>query len=219
MAPAILAEEASKLNALLIHYSTDYVFDGTKQAPYTEDDIPNPINAYGRSKLAGEKAIVQSGCDYLIFRTSWVYASRAHNFLLTILKLAKERDELSIVSDQIGSPTPARLIAETTILCLQQALREKHAGVFSSDLYHLTASANTSWHGFSEEIVNIANRVLDLQLKVKSIKAIPTADYPALSKRPMNSQLSLNKLETAFGVKMPEWKESLELCIEEVTNK
>ena len=216
VAPGVLAEEALKQKALLIHYSTDYVFDGTKNAPYEETDEPKPINAYGRTKLAGELAIQSSGCEFLIFRTSWVYASRGHNFLLTILKLAKERDELSIVADQVGSPTSARLIAETTVLCLQQATKEKKAGVFFSDLYHLTTSENTNWHGFSEQIVNVANSVLDLQLKVKSIKAIPTASYPTLAHRPMNSRLSLNKLERVFGVEMPGWKKTLELCVEEL---
>lgn len=216
MAPGILAEEASRINALLIHYSTDYVFDGTKNSPYKETDKPNPVNAYGRSKLAGEQAIQVSGCDYLIFRTSWVYASRGHNFLLTILKLAKESDELNIVSDQMGSPTYARLIADTSALCLQQALREKQAGVFYSGLYHLTTSGNTSWHGFSEQIVNVVRGALDLQLKVKSIKAIPTANYPTTANRPMNSQLSLDKLKTIFEIEMPNWKKTLELCIEEL---
>lgn len=216
IAPGVLAEEALRANALLIHYSTDYIFDGTKNGPYLETDTPNPINAYGRTKLAGEQVIQSSGCDYLIFRTSWVYASRGHNFLLTILRLASERDELSIVSDQIGSPTSARLIAETTLLCLQQALKEKQAGVFSSDLYHLTTSGNTSWHGFSEQIANVAGSTLDLRLKVKSIKAIPTANYPTPAHRPMNSQLSLNKLEKAFGINMPDWKKALELCVEEL---
>ena len=215
VAPGVLAEEALKLKALLVHYSTDYVFDGTKNDPYEETDEPSPINVYGRTKLAGELAIQSSGCEYLIFRTSWVYASRGHNFLLTILKLAKERDELSIVADQIGSPTSARLISETTILCLQQAVKEKQAGAFWSDLYHLTTSTSTSWHGFSEEIVNIASRALDSQLKVKSIKAIPTSGYPTPAKRPMNSQLSLNKLETVFAIEMPDWRKTLELCIEE----
>ena len=128
VAPGVLAEEALKLNALLVHYSTDYVFDGTKSTPYVETDSPNPINAYGRTKLAGEIAVQSSGCDYLILRTSWVYASRAHNFMLTMLKLAQEREELSIVSDQIGAPTSARLIADITILCLQQEIKEKREG-------------------------------------------------------------------------------------------
>jgi len=217
IAPGILAEEALKLNALLVHYSTDYVFDGTKKQPYIETDKPNPLNAYGRTKLAGEVAIQSSGCDYLIFRTSWVYASRGHNFLLTILKLAQEREELSIVSDQIGSPTTARLIAETTILCMQQAMRERSQGVFSSDLYHLTASNSISWQGFAKEIVEVARQVLNLELSIKHIKAIPTIEYPTPARRPMNSRLDLSKLEKRFDVVMPDWKDALRLCIEEIT--
>lgn len=215
VASGVLAEEASNINALLVHYSTDYVFDGT-QGPYSETDSPNPLNAYGRTKLAGEQAIQSSACDYLIMRTSWVYASRAHNFLLTILKLAKERDELSIVADQIGSPTSARLIAETTILCIQQAMIEREKGVFSSDLYHLTSSGSTSWHGFAEQIVEIANKKLDLVLKIKQIRAIPTTDYPTPAQRPMNSQLVITKLEKKFGLVMPDWKDMLALCVEEI---
>ncbi|MCK4706055.1 MAG: dTDP-4-dehydrorhamnose reductase [Gammaproteobacteria bacterium] len=216
VSPGVLAEEAIKINALLVHYSTDYVFDGTKKSPYVETDEPNPINAYGRTKLAGEQAIQSSGCDYFIFRTSWVYASRGNNFLLTILKLAKEREELSIVADQIGSPTAARLIAETSVLCLYQAMKEKKAGLFTSDLYHLTASGFTSWHGFASEIVSAENKALDLQLKVKNIKKIPTADYPAPANRPMNSQLSLLKLERVFSVNMPNWQQALSLCLEDM---
>ncbi len=215
-APGIIAEEAKKLDALMIHYSTDYVFDGTKSSPYVETDKPNPINAYGRTKLAGELAVQSSGCDYLIFRTSWVYTSRAHNFMLTMLKLAQEREQLSVVSDQIGAPTSARLIADTTILCIQQALKEKHMGVFSSDLYHLTNSGHTSWHGFTEEIVNLANDRLGMQLNLKELKAIPTSDYPTPAARPMNSQLALTKLESVFTITMPDWKKSLSVCIAEI---
>jgi len=216
VAPGILAEEALGIKALLIHYSTDYVFDGAKNSPYVETDEPKPINVYGRTKLVGEQEIQSSGCDHLIFRTSWVYASRGHNFLLTILKLVKERDELSIVADQIGSPTSSRLIAETTILCLQQALKEIQAGDFYSDLYHLTASGFTSWHGFASEIVNAANNKFNFQVKVKDIKAILTADYPTPAKRPKNSQLAINKLRKVFGLEVPDWRKSLELCIEEL---
>lgn len=216
VAPGVLAEEALKLNALLVHYSTDYVFDGTKASPYAETDKPNPINAYGRTKLAGELVIQSSGCNYLILRTSWVYASRANNFMLTMLKLAQEREELSIVADQIGAPTSARLIADTTILCLQQALKEKHESVFSSDLYHLTASGKTSWHGFTEEIVKLASNCPEVPLTIQSIKAIPTSDYPTPAIRPMNSQLELTKLEEAFAIKMPDWKVSLSMCMAEI---
>lgn len=216
VAPGVLAEETLKLGALLIHYSTDYVFDGSKSTPYLETDSPNPINAYGRTKLAGEIAVQSSGCDYLIFRTSWVYASRAHNFMLTMLKLTKEREELSVVADQIGAPTTARLIADTTILCVQKAMNEKLEDVFVSDLYHLTAAGHTSWHGFTKEIVKVANKKLNLKLKVKNIKAIPTTDYPSPAQRPMNSQLDSKKLSDTFGVEMLAWDKSLVLCLEEV---
>ena len=216
VAPGVLAEEALKLGALLIHYSTDYVFDGTKTSPYVETDVPNPLNAYGRTKLAGEIAVQSSGCDYLIFRTSWVYASRANNFMLTMLKLAQERKELSIVADQIGAPTSARLIADVTLICIQQALKERLVGLFSSDLYHLTASGQTSWHGFTEGIAKLASDNLNLPLAIKSIRAIPTSEYPTPAKRPMNSQLALTKLESIFTLKMPDWKESLAVCIAEI---
>jgi len=215
-APAVLAEEALKINALLVHYSTDYVFDGSKNEPYGETDTPNPINVYGRTKLAGELAIQSSGCDYLIFRTSWVYASRGHNFLLTMLKLIQEREKLSIVADQIGAPTSARLIADTTVLCVQQALKEKLVGVFSSDIYHLTNSGCTSWYGFTKEILNIVNNNMQMQLTLKDIKEIPTSSYPTPARRPMNSQLTLTKLESIFMIKMPDWRDALQLCIDEL---
>ena len=216
VAAGVLAEEAKKQNALFVHYSTDYVFDGTKESAYNETDKPNPVNAYGRTKLAGEQAIELSGCDYLIFRTSWVYASRGHNFLLTMLKLTQEREQLSIVDDQIGSPTPARLIADTTVLCVQQANKEKLVGVFSSDLYHLTTSGHTNWHGFTKQIVNIASSSLNLPLTIKELNAIPTSDYPTPATRPMNSQLALTKLESIFTIKMPDWKKSLTICMAEI---
>jgi dTDP-4-dehydrorhamnose reductase len=215
-APRILADEALRTNALLIHFSTDYVFDGTKDGAYTESDKPNPVNAYGRTKLSGEQALQASGCDYLIFRTSWVYASRGHNFLLTILKLAKEREELSIVADQTGSPTSARLIADSTSYVLHQAILEKRAGIFSSGLYHLTAAGCASWHAFSEEIVRMLRQKSDAKLRVAAIKEILTTDYPAPAKRPKNSLLLQTKLETKFNVKMPDWQQSLSLCIDDL---
>ncbi len=215
-APGVLAEEALKIGALLVHYSTDYVFDGTKTSAYVETDKPDPINAYGRTKLAGELAVQSSGCDYLILRTTWVYASRAQNFMLTMLKLAQEREELSIVSDQIGAPTSARLIADTTILCVQQAIKEKCTGKFSSDLYHLTNSGHTSWFGFTEEIVKLASSRLNMQLSIKALKPIPTSEYPTPATRPMNSQLELTKLESVFAVDMPGWGRSLRLCMEDL---
>ena len=176
IAPQVLAEEALKIGALFVHYSTDYVVDGSKNSPYLETDTENPVNAYGRTKLAGEQAVRSSGCDYLIFRTSWVYASRGHNFLVTILMLAKESQELSIVADQIGSPTTARVIAEMSARCIEQAMSERKTASFKSGLYHLTTSGHTSWHGFAEEIVKAATKINGYQFAVKVINGIPTAD-------------------------------------------
>lgn len=216
IAPGILAEEASRSNALLFHYSTDYVFDGSSEKPYAETDLTSPVSVYGRTKLAGEQVIQSSGCDHVILRTSWVYAARGHNFLLTILNLAREREELGIVADQIGSPTSARLIAETTLLALQQSINDRVHGCFSSDLYHLTASGSTSWYGFAKEVLDLAQEKYDLQLKLEKLAAIPSTEYPTPAKRPMNSRLELSKLQNAFGIEMPDWKKVLELCMDEV---
>lgn len=214
--PEVLAEEALKLSALLIHYSTDYVFDGSKHGSYLETDKPNPINAYGRTKLSGERAIQSSGCDYLIFRTSWVYSARGKNFLSTILRLAQEREELNIVSDQVGAPTSARLIAETTLLCLQKSIKERCDSEFTSDLYQLTASGSTSWHGFARKITSIANDSLQIKVRVAKINEVLTRDYPSKADRPCNSKLSLNKLEAYYGLQMPHWVNLLELSADEL---
>ena len=215
-APAVLAEEAKRMNALLVQYSTDYVFDGTKCSPYLETDAPNPINQYGRTKLAGEQAVRSSGCDHLILRTSWVYASRGQNFLLAILRLAEQKNELRIVADQLGSPTSARLIAETTSLCIFQSSLDRQAGVFSSGLYHLSASGYTSWHGFAEEIVDYARGEIGGELAVTRINAIATEEYPVLAERPGDSRLSSHALEQKFNLVMPGWKGPLRMCMEEL---
>ena len=197
-APGILAEEAKRFSVLLVHYSTDYVFDGAKQAPYTEHDEPNPINAYGRSKLAGERAIQAAGCRHLILRTSWVYASRGRNFLLTILGLAGERSELRVVDDQRGAPTWAREIARATADLLRTA--EPPTGLF-----HLTATGKTTWCGFAREILAIANLATP-------VKAITTAEFPMPAVRPRNSVLSSAKLARATGIALPEWRSSRAGC-------
>jgi dTDP-4-dehydrorhamnose reductase len=212
-APRVLAEEAAKNASLLIHYSTDYVFDGTKHAPYTEDDATHPVNVYGQSKLAGEQAIQATGADHLILRTSWVYAARGQNFLKTILRLAAEREELNIVADQIGSPTWARLIAETTSHVLRQSLLERQQGGFSSGIYNLTSTGETSWHGFAQAIVENVRQQGTQPLKNRIINPIPTTDYPVPAKRPLNSRLSTSRLEQRFGLKMPTWDNALRLCM------
>ena len=209
-APGVLAEEAKRLGAALVHYSTDYVFDGTKAGAYVETDAVNPQNVYGKSKLAGEQAIAQSGCEHLIFRTSWVYGTRGKNFLLTMLRLGAERDELSVVADQYGAPTWSNTIAALSANVLAQAVApnqsdwwEKHSGV-----YHLTASGSTSWHGFAEAIFEYS------QLEKKpTVKPIPAASYPTPATRPSNSRMSNDKLAASFGVRAPDWRDALRLCM------
>lgn len=210
-APALLAQWVARNGALLIHYSTDYVFDGAKSAPYVETDPTNPLGAYGRSKRAGEEAVLNSGGDHLIFRTSWVYAARGANFLRTILRLAAEREELRVVNDQIGAPTWARLIAEATALALRQALAERRHGRFKSGLFHLAAAGETSWHGFASAIV--AGRG---GLRVKTVTPIATADYPLPAARPANSRLDTGAFRARFGLALPDWRDCLKLCLEEL---
>lgn len=218
-APAVMAEEAGKLGAALIHYSTDYVFDGAKTGSYVEEDAPNPQNVYGRSKLAGEQAIQTSGVPYLILRTSWVYGMRGKNFLRTVQRLAQERDELRIVADQFGAPTWCRTIAEVTAHIVMKMQATMHAGARQTiadevwqdhaGLYHLTAQGRTSWHGFTQAIVDHASVA-----KKPIVTPISTAQYPLPAKRPHNSMLSSAKLMAAF-CGLPDWDEALKLCLEE----
>ncbi|HCT08525.1 MAG TPA: dTDP-4-dehydrorhamnose reductase [Pseudomonas sp.] len=206
IAPGVLAEEAKALGIPLIHYSTDYVFDGSKPAPYTEADTPNPLGVYGQSKLAGEQAIAAVGGEYLILRTSWVYANHGKNFLLTMLRLAKERDELRVVADQHGAPTWSRTIADTTAQVLSQA----HAGGNAwwdqhSGIYHLSAQGQTTWHEFTQAIVEEAG----LSCKVLPITS---ADYPTPAQWPQFSVMSSERLMTRF-CHLPDWKTALQLCM------
>ena len=216
IAPGILADEAKHCQALFVHYSTDYVFDGKKPHPYLENDIPNPLNSYGRSKLAGEIAVQNSDADYLILRTSWVYAGRGSNFLRTIMRLAKEQSELRIVCDQIGSPTWARLIADITSHVLRQSINERIDGTFNSNLYHLTSKENTSWHDFARKIIQIVQEKSENGLIVSDVSPVKTIDYPTPAKRPENSCLSTEKLEKYFGLSLPAWDEALRLCMDEI---
>jgi dTDP-4-dehydrorhamnose reductase len=212
-APAILAEEAKKLGAALVHYSTDYVFDGEKQDPYTEEDSPNPMGVYGRTKLAGDEAIQSTGLPHLIFRTAWVYGLKGKNFLLTIQRLAKERDELKIVDDQIGSPTWCRTIAQATANVLTQILPQSSPGDLShfeqaSGLYNLVCGGQTSWFGFAQAILEASSSSQDTKLI-----PIPTSEYPTLTKRPQNSVLSTKKLKSAFGIAPAAWDVTLKYCL------
>jgi dTDP-4-dehydrorhamnose reductase len=215
-AVGVLADQAQKLGALLIHFSTDYVFDGAKKdSCYAESDVPNPINAYGRSKLAGERAISRSMSDYLILRTCWVYAARGKNFLRTILRLAAERDELAIVADQIGAPTWARHIAEATAVVAEQAWRERTKDRFNSEILHVTASGATSWCSFADAILDRAAACGLLRDRPK-IRAIASSDYPLPAARPKNSRLSDERLRKRFGITLPEWQEGLALCMRDL---
>jgi len=212
-----LAQAAREVGALFVHYSTDYVFDGGKDAPYTEDDEPNPQNAYGRSKLAGERAIRAAGGDWLVLRTSWVYAARGQNFMKTMLRLARERDELRVVGDQRGAPTWARMIAEATADIVAQAMPARARGEFASGIYHLSAGGATTWHGFAELIVKHARQHASSgSIKASVVRPIPTADYPLPAKRPPNSLLSGDKLRRDYGIAMPAWDVAAGLCLAEL---
>ena len=209
-APGVMAEEAKKLGAALIHYSTDYVFDGTKDGAYVETDPTCPVNVYGSSKLAGEQAIAAAGIPHLILRTSWVYSTHGKNFLLTMRRLAQEREELGIVSDQFGAPTWSRTIADTTAHMVaqslavpdQQAWWQERAG-----LYHLTAQGTTTWFGFTEAIMADPSVT-----KKPRLKPILAQDYPVPAKRPTNSVLSSQRLIDTF-CGLPQWQEALKLCM------
>jgi dTDP-4-dehydrorhamnose reductase len=225
-APGIMAEEAKKIGALLVHFSTDYVFDGTKTIPYTEEDPPNPTNAYGRTKLAGERLIAAASADHLIFRTEWVYATRGRNFLLTILRLATQREELRIVCDQIGSPTWSREIARATTEVLGRILRQdglestlSHQG----SIYHMTAAGTTNWYEFALAILEKAARVAPAtrwfeevtggkSVIARRVIPVTTPEYPTLARRPAYSVLSNSRLDEIFGIRLPDWRAQLRLA-------
>ena len=217
VAPGIMAEEAKRLGAILIHYSTDYVFDGELDRPYNEDDPPNPLSEYGRSKLAGEQAIASSGAPHLIFRTSWVYAARGQNFVRTMLRLGRERSELRIVDDQVGAPNWARFIAKATAQVLRQ-LGDGHKAIGNrAGIYNLTATRAVSWYGFASAIFVEAKA----QLGMTPPKLIPitTAEYPLPARRPANSRLDNSKLTAAFGLTPPSWDAMLTACIHEMAGQ
>ena len=210
VAPGIMAEEAKKIGALLVHYSTDYVFDGTKTTPYEETDAPNPLGAYGRSKLAGDEAVRAAGGAHLIFRLCWVYGARGQNFMLTMMRLARERDRLRVVADQTGCPTWSRMIAEATGQALRQAVVGGDWAALSGT-YHLASSGVTSWQGFAQAIVNLMPAE---GKKCSVVEAISTAEYPTPAKRPAYSVLGCDKLERVFGLRLPHWEDSLRQVVE-----
>lgn len=207
-APAMLARACAERDALLVHYSTDYVFDGTGTRPYREDDPTAPLGVYGESKLAGERAIRDSDCRHLIFRTAWVYATHGKNFMLTMLRLARERDELRVVADQVGTPTPAALIADVTAAVLAQPFRD-------SGIWHLTATGRTSWHGFAEAIVDEAHACGLIERK-PVVTPIATTDYPTPAHRPAYSCLDTSKLVHDFAIDPPDWRQALSQVMDSV---
>ena len=207
-APGVLAEEAQRASALLIHYSTDYVFDGSKREPWVEDDATGPLSVYGASKLAGEEAIRNIGGRYLIFRTSWVYAPEGKNFVLTMLRLGRERESLNVVDDQIGAPTTAAELARATQAISTKALDKGSNETFSPGVYHMTCSGKVSWCGFARAIFERGSALLDG--KTPKVNPIATSEYPTPAKRPLNSVLSNGKLERAFGVELASWESALD---------
>lgn len=205
-AAQVFAEEAAKLGALLVHYSTDYVFDGCKSGCYVESDATNPQSVYGKTKLAGELAIAAANPRHLIFRTSWVFGAHGGNFLKTMLRLMQQRDALSVVADQIGAPTSASLIADVTTQVITQYLRSPDQAQFDFGTFHLVAAGETSWHGYASLVNNIAMlQGYTLRIESKDIKAIPATDYPLPAPRPANSRLNTQKLQDTFGLVLPDW--------------
>mgnify|MGYP000400866457 CR=1 FL=1 len=216
VAPGVLGEEAARLGAWVVHYSTDYVFDGSQSQPYTEADPANPQSVYGRSKRDGEIALEQSGARHLILRTSWVVGAHGSNFAKTILRLAAERDHLNVVADQIGAPTPATLLADVTAHLLRQVQREG-AGNFPFGLYHLTAGGETSWQQYARFVVAEAAAMgRTLRLTPESIHAIDTAGYPTPARRPANSRLDTAKLRRTFGLELPHWQSGVRHTLQQI---
>ncbi len=210
-APGVLADEAEKLGAWLVHYSTDYVFDGSGTAPWKENDATGPLSVYGQTKLDGDLAV--ASCEkHLIFRTSWVYAARGANFAKTILQLAKERDQLKVIDDQIGAPTGAELLADVTAHAIRAVLSKPQL----AGLYHLAAGGETSWHGYARLVIGRARQVgLSMLIDSEAVEAIPTSAYPTAAQRPLNSRLDTDKLKSAFGLNLPDWQVGVVRMLEE----
>ncbi|MEG0937445.1 MAG: dTDP-4-dehydrorhamnose reductase [Comamonas sp.] len=212
-APALMAEEAQKLGALLVHYSTDYVFDGAGTIAHKESDEVGPLSVYGRTKLEGEQRIAQTGCRHLIFRTSWVYAARGGNFAKTMLRLAQEREKLSVIDDQWGAPTGADLIADISAHAI------RHVTQHSADLgvYHLVASGETNWHAYASYVIERAKNLRpDLAWKVQDIAAVPTTAFPTPAARPLNSRLNTDQLQAAMKLHLPHWKCGVDRMLQEI---
>ena len=212
-APAALAQAAAETGAWLVHYSTDYVFDGSGHRPWQEDDPTAPLNVYGQTKREGEQAIAASGCQYLMFRTSWVYAARGGNFARTMLRLAQERERLTVIDDQQGAPTGADLIADVSAHAIRAALQQPALG----GLYHLVAAGQTSWHGYARHVIDRARALQpERDWRVREIVPVPTQDFPSPARRPLNSRLETRKLRQAFGLTLPHWQQGVDRLLAEI---
>lgn len=216
LAPGVLAREAKALNALLVHYSTDYVFNGSGNKPWIEADAAGPLSVYGTTKLEGEQLIQQAAGRHLIFRTSWVYGARGGNFAKTMLRLAAERDSLSVIDDQIGAPTGADLLADVTAHAIRAAVRQPAL----SGLYHLVAAGETSWHGYASFVLDFARRAgVSLKAAPGAVKAVPTSEFRTAAKRPLNSRLNCSKLKKEFDLNLPHWQVGVERMLTEILDK
>ena len=221
LAPGVLAREAQSTGAWMVHYSTDYVFDGSGSTPWLESDAPAPLNVYGRTKLEGEQLIQSSGCNHLIFRTSWVYGARGGNFAKTMLKLAQEREVLSVINDQIGAPTGAELLADIPAHAVRQATTANDSEAATlSGTYHVVAKGQTSWFEYANEVLALANNTnLATKLVVKSVEPVPTTAFPTPAQRPLNSRLNTAKLETTFNLVLPHWQPGVARMLTEYIEK
>ena len=216
LAPGVLAREAKRSGAWLVHYSTDYVFDGSGDTPWLETDPTGPLSVYGKAKLEGEEAIRATGCQHLIFRTSWVYAARGGNFAKTMLKLAQERDSLKVINDQIGAPTGADLLADVTAHAIRTALQRPDV----SGLYNLVASGQTSWHGYASFIIDFARQAgVEIKVVSEAIQPVPTSAFPTAAKRPMNSRLDTSKLQNTFDLNLPHWQSGVTRMLTEILER
>ena len=211
--PGVVAEAANKIGALMVHYSTDYIFDGSGSKPWREDDATGPLSVYGRTKLEGEQLVAANCPRHLIFRTSWVYAARGGNFAKTMLRLAKERDRLTVIDDQFGAPTGAELLADITAHAIRATLQdEKKAG-----LYHLVAGGETSWHGYAKFVVEQAREAgVELKASPSTVDAVPTSAFPTPATRPQNSRLDTSKLQSTFGLTLPHWQAGVARMLREI---
>ena len=213
LAPGVLAQQAKLLGAWLVHYSTDYVFDGSGTQPWQETDTPGPLSVYGKTKLEGEQLIRVSGCQHLIFRTSWVYSARGANFAKTMLRLAQERERLTVIDDQIGAPTGADLLADVTVLALRQVLKRPQDG----GLYHLAAAGQTSWHGYAKHVLAQAKSAQSaIKIVANEIAAVPSSAFATAAARPLNSRLDTARLQATFGLQLPPWQRGVDRMLAEI---